>query len=404
MERAGIQIQRLLAPPTSRREFEHVERKGLGHPDSICDAVMEAISLALCKEYLDRFGRVLHHNLDKGMLVAGQTSPAPGGGTVDAPMRLIFGDRATLECGGVRVPVGEIAEATARRWFSERLRFVDPVRHLVFQNELRPGSPELVDIFGREELSANDTSAGVGFAPLTETERLVLAAERRLNSPEFRQRFPEAGEDVKVMAVRRGRALRLTVAVAFVDRFVAGERVYFDRKAEIREDLARFLETGLRELDGVAVDLNVLDDPRRGLGGMYLTVLGTSAEGADSGQVGRGNRANGLITLHRPMSMEAVAGKNPVSHVGKIYNVLSHRIADRICTSIEAIEESTVWLVSQIGRPLSDPWSVAVNVVLGDGANLADVEPTLQDVIEKELAGVHALVEQLVAGGIPAVV
>ena len=63
----------------------------------------------------------------------------------------------------------------------------------------------------------------------------------------------------------------------------------------------------------------------RGAGGMYLTVLGTSADGADGGQVGRGNRVNGLISLHRPMSTEAAAGKNPVSHVGKIYNLLAHR-------------------------------------------------------------------------------
>ena len=63
---------------------------------------------------------------------------------------------------------------------------------------------------------------------------------------------------------------------------------------------------------------------------MYLTLLGTSAEQGDSGQVGRGNRVCGLISLNRPMSVEAAAGKNPVSHVGKIYNVLAHELAMRI--------------------------------------------------------------------------
>src|SRR5215470_13848140 len=78
--------------PVSQQQIELVERKGLGHPDSICDALMEAISVALCQTYLDATGRVLHHNIDKGLLVAGQTSPALGGGTVNAPMHLIVGD------------------------------------------------------------------------------------------------------------------------------------------------------------------------------------------------------------------------------------------------------------------------------------------------------------------------
>lgn len=36
------------------------------------------------------------------------------------------------------------------------------------------------------------------------------------------------------------------------------------------------------------------------MGGMYLTVLGTLAEDADSGEVGLGNQVNGLIPMNRP--------------------------------------------------------------------------------------------------------
>jgi S-adenosylmethionine synthetase len=148
------------------------------------------------------------------------------------------------------------------------------VAHVVYQNEIQPGSPELVDIFARAELTANDTSAGVGYAPLTETERLVLEAEQYLNSHEFKQRFPEVGEDVKVMAFRCDRSLSLTVAAAFVDRFIPDARRYFDRKAAVRDDLERHLVARLQTLDHLDVALNTLDDPARGLGGMYLTVLG----------------------------------------------------------------------------------------------------------------------------------
>jgi S-adenosylmethionine synthetase len=397
----GIEIEHSANIPANRRQTEFVERKGLGHPDTICDAVMEAVSVALSQAYIGATGRVLHHNVDKGLLIAGQTSPAAGGGTVEAPMRLVLGDRATFECDQHRIPVEDIVESTATRWFQDNLRFVNPHEHLLLQNELRPGSAELTDIFARDRLTANDTSAAVGYAPLTETERLVLAAERWLNAADVKQRFPEAGEDVKVMGVRHGRRLNLTVAVAFVDRFVPNQRVYFDQKAAIGNDLTGALEARLDELDRIELSVNTLDDPKRGLGGMYLTVLGTSAEGADGGQVGRGNRVNGVISLNRPMSTEAAAGKNPVSHVGKIYNVLSHRIAHRIHAAVDGVEEVCVWLCSQIGCRLDDPWSTSVEVILSPDATLGDVEDSIRETVQFELADVHNLTSRLARGEFP---
>lgn len=394
-------VQAAPMPPVRARHAEFVERKGLGHPDSICDAVMEAVSVALSAEYIRVAGRVLHHNVDKGLLVAGQTTPRPGGGVVDAPMRFVFGDRATNEFAGRRIPVQEILEATTRAWLSRSLRFVDPQKHVVFQNELRPGSPELTDIFARTRLTANDTSAVVGYAPLTETERLVLAAERELNSADFKRRFPEIGEDIKVMGVRNGRRLTLTVAAAFVDRFVPDAKTYFERKAAVRSTLLHFLRAQLHDLDDVAVDVNTLDDPQRGLGGMYLTVLGTSAEGADGGQVGRGNRVNGLISLNRPMTTEAAAGKNPVSHVGKIYNLFSHHLAGELVARLPGLEEATVWLCSQIGRPLDDPWSVSVEIAPRAGVSVQELEPAVRDVVESELAAIDAFTERLIRGEFP---
>jgi len=393
-----ILVEHLPNIPVGRQQVELVERKGVGHPDSICDAIMEAVSVALSQAYIERAGRVLHHNIDKGLLVAGQTTPAVGGGTVNAPMRLVFGDRATTQWNGHHIDANDIAETTARRWLTENLRFVDPTEHIVFQNEIQPGSPELMDIFARDVLGANDTSAAVGYAPLTETERFVLAAERRLNSPEFKARFPEAGEDVKVMGARQGRQLALTVALAFVDRFVPDEKTYFVRKAAIRDDLQSYLETELNDLDHINIDINTLDEPGRGLGGMYLTVLGTSAEGADCGQVGRGNRVNGVISLNRPMGTEAAAGKNPVSHVGKIYNLLSHQIAGRIYESVDAVEEVYVWLCSQIGQPVDEPWIASAQVVLSPGAGLFDVQEEIEGIIDGELADIGAFTRRLARG------
>ncbi len=393
-----IFVEHLPNIPVGRQDVELVERKGVGHPDSICDAIMEAVSVALSQTYIELCGRVLHHNIDKGLLVAGQTTPALGGGRVDAPMRLVFGDRATMEWAGHRIDVGAIAEETARKWLREHLRFVDPEKHIVFQNEIKPGSPELMDIFEREVVGANDTSAAVGYAPLTETERLVLAAERRLNDPAFKAEFPEAGEDVKVMGVRQGRELVLTIALAFVDRFIPDEKTYFERKAAIRERLQQELQAQLNDLDRVRVDINTLDEAGRGVRGMYLTVLGTSAEGADCGQVGRGNRVNGVISLNRPMGTEAAAGKNPVSHVGKIYTLLTHQMAGRIYETVEPVEEVYVWLCSQIGQPIDRPLIASAQVILEPGVGLPEVEPQIREIIDDELAQIYRFTERLSRG------
>ncbi|MFO7742284.1 MAG: methionine adenosyltransferase [Anaerolineae bacterium] len=394
----NILVEEVPNLPMEEQPIELVERKGVGHPDSICDAVAEAVSVELSRAYRDRFGRVLHHNIDKGLLVAGGATPALGGGAVDEPMRLIFGDRATYEHKGVRIPVGEIAEATAKGWLRGHLRFVSPEEHVVFQNEIKPGSPELTDIFEREQIGANDTSAGVGYAPLSETEKLVLAVERHLNSTAFKAAHPEAGEDIKVMGYRFGRDLTLTVALAFVDRFISDEETYFERKAAIRDQLQEFVSRQSHTMEGVNIDINTLDEPSRGTSGMYLTVLGTSAEGGDCGQVGRGNRVNGVIAFNRPATTEAAAGKNPVSHVGKIYNLLSHEIAERVYLEVEGLREVTVYLCSQIGHPIDQPLVAAAQLVLSDGVALGDVKARVTEVIDRELATIHRFTERLIHG------
>ncbi len=394
----AITVESLDMVPVEEQQVELVERKGVGHPDSICDAIMEDISVALCKEYMDTFGRIVHHNIDKGLLVAGRTSPRIGGGVVDEPMKLVFGDRAIYRLGKKHVAVGEIAEQTARKWLSENLRFVDPNEHVVYQNEIKEGSPELTDIFDREVIGANDTSAAVGYAPLTEMERIVLNVERHLNSAEFKEAYPESGEDIKVMGYRRNRELILTIAMAFVDRFVDNVEAYFSRKEEIREAALDAVNRERLNFDKVVVDINTLDDKSRSEEGMYLTVLGTSAEGADCGQVGRGNKVNGVIALNRPMSTEAAAGKNPISHVGKIYSFLTHRIAEDIYDEVPGIREVYVWLCSQIGRPIDEPLIASVQLSLVKGVSLDTIKSQVEGIMERELDNICDFTADLARG------
>jgi S-adenosylmethionine synthetase len=395
-------INGLKQTPIEKQKLEIVERKGLGHPDSICDAIMDQISVRLSRAYLEKFGAIMHHNADKSLLVAGEIETIFGGGLVKKPMLLIFGDRATFEVNGVSLPVEEMTIQTAKEWFKKNLRFVDPEKHVRYAVELQPGSPELTDIFKRKGmiLGANDTSAAVGYAPMTKTERIVLETERYVNSKDFKKRFPESGEDVKVMGFRRAKNLNITIAMAFVDRFVESEKDYFRKKAALLEDIKTFVKEK-EYFENVTVDLNTLDVKGRGIDGIYLTVLGTSADSADSGQVGRGNRVNGVIPLNRPVGSEAAAGKNPVSHVGKIYNLLTHKIANSIYEQVQGIEEVYIWLLSQIGKPIDHPAIAAAQVVMKSGNSFEHIQKEIEEVVDSELENIEKFCMDLAYGKIP---
>ncbi|MGD8543631.1 MAG: methionine adenosyltransferase [Candidatus Bathyarchaeota archaeon] len=398
----NILINGLKQIPLEQQKLEIVERKGLGHPDSICDYIMDDLSVNLSREYLKKFGVIMHHNVDKSLLVAGEVEMKFGGGLVKEPMRLIFGDRATVEVDEVGIPVKEISVQTAKEWFKKNLRFVDPEKHVKYQVELKPGSAGLTDIFKRKGrlLGANDTSAAVGYAPMTRTETIVLETERYVNSTDFKKEFPASGEDVKVMGFRKNNELNLTVSMAFVDQFVESEKDYFKKKAEIFEEVNWFVKENT-DFEKITMKLNTLDVAGRGIDGIYLTVLGTSADGADSGQVGRGNRVNGLISLNRPFCSEAAAGKNPVSHVGKIYNVLTHRIARRIYHKVDGLAEVYIWLLSQIGKPIDEPAIAGAQVIMKKGNRFEDVRREVEEVMNFELENIDMFCKELAEGKIP---
>lgn len=381
--------------------LEIVERKGLGHPDTICDTVMNQISIDLSKEYLKKFDVVLHHNVDKSLLAAGVSAPSFKGGKIIEPMKFVFGDRATFKVGDEEIPVNEIAAKSASDWLKKNLRFVDPEKNVVYQSEIKPGSIALADIFDRkgEYLGANDTSAAVGYAPFTPTENIILDLEKHLNSSGFKKSFPESGEDIKLMGLRKEKNLNITVAMAMVDRFIDSEDDYFKKQEMIYEAIHGFVDDKYG-FDEVTIDINSLDVKGRGLDGLYLTVSGTSAEAGDSGQVGRGNNVAGVIPLNRPMSSEAAAGKNPVSHVGKIYNALCYRIANRVMDDVSGVKEIYVWLLSQIGKPINKPSVVSAQIIPERNIELKSVSSLIDEVIADEFDHLHQFCRDLAEGKI----
>ncbi len=332
---------------------EIVERKGIGHPDTISDAIAEEYSIAISTYYIENFKRILHHNVDKAMLVAGRARPVFGGGDVLEPINFYLVGRVITEVGDQKIPVNEIYLESARKWLQENIKNLDVERHIDLKLLVKPGSKDLVGLFdaSKEVPRANDTSFGVGFYPLSKTEETVLKLERYLNSDDFKKDHPELGEDIKVMGVRFGDHVKITIAAAFVSRFVNSLDDYLQKKETIRKKAEEFVKEILPYR--FTLELNSADLVDQGI--VYITVTGISGESGDDGQVGRGNRANGLITPYRPMSLEAVAGKNPVSHVGKIYNVFANEIAKRVYEKFDEVEDVLIYMVSQIGKPITEP-------------------------------------------------
>ena len=393
-----VVIEALAQPPVAARRVELVERKGLGHPDSMCDALVETVAVALNGMYRERTGTILHYNIDKALLVAGQCVTGFGWGRVTQPMTFYVGDRATFEADGVKLPVEETLHEAVDAWLATHLPRVRPGHDLQVRSVLAPGSVELCGVVTASgAIMANDTSGASGHAPLSPTEQTVLAVERFLNGPAFKARFPDTGEDVKVFGIREDDRLRLTVAMPLICFATASEAAYFARKDEILAALAaEFRDVPL----ALEWRLNNLDVRGRGADATYLTVTGTSAEHGDSGQVGRGNRANGVIAFARPAGGEATAGKNAVAHPGKVYSVLSHRLAALIHARCVDIEEVYVHLASRIGEPVDRPWT-GVQVILPRHVTLEDVEPTIRDIVETEFARLPAFREELLRGAYP---
>jgi S-adenosylmethionine synthetase len=396
---AGIFLEPIRSMPTFKKRFEIVERKGIGHPDTICDLIMNQISIELSKMYLKETGTIQHHNMDKSLLVAGQSENKFGGGKITKPMKLVIGDRATFEVKGQKLPVEDVAILTAKKWFDNNLRFVKE-EHVEYQLEVGTSSHELRSIFENpKSFVANDTSALVGYAPFTKTESSVLETEEYINSQNFKKEFPESGEDVKVMGFRNDNTLDLTIAMAFVDSHVDSENHYFKRKQDMLQSISEF-HRKRGDFDEVKITMNNLDTKNKGIEGLYLTVLGTSADNADSGEVGRGNMANRVISITRPAGSEATAGKNPVSHIGKIYNALSFKLAEEIQKAVPDLEEVLVWMYNVIGKPVNEPKAIIIQPISDKELDVAKFESAIKEIVEQNLNKMDEFCMQLASGKI----
>jgi S-adenosylmethionine synthetase len=392
----NIKVEALQQIPLEQQEIELVERKCIGHPDSLADGVAESISRALSLAYLEECGAVLHHNTDQGEIVAGESMPKYGGGKVIRPIYMLLDGRATKQFNGINIPTDAIAVEAARTYIRNTLTSLNLERDIIIDCRLGTGSTDLRDVFKPcQETTprANDTSFGVGHAPFSETETIIREVSDFIDKS-FRPKNPVIGQDIKIMGLRDGNTINLTLACAMVDRYCPGLPQYLEYKALLKEQVEHVARKYTRR--NVVVDVNTADDIDTG--SVFLTVTGTSAEMGDDGSVGRGNRCNGLITPNRPMSMEATSGKNPINHIGKIYNILSTQVAQKCVKEVDGIEEIYIRLLSQIGKPIDQPLVASVQVLMKPDIRLSDISRDIEAVVDSELAGITCITEKIIRG------
>jgi len=390
----NIFLEELKQVPIEKQSVEFVERKGIGHPDSIADGLAESVSRALCKMYKERYGRILHHNTDEVEVVGGQSAPVFGGGSILEPMYILLVGRATTEVSGIRLPYRTCALKAAYSYLEKNCKNLDVEWDVTLDCRIGQGSVDLRGLYETQRLLANDTSFGVGFGPLSETEKITLETEKFINGKLWKT-LPELGEDVKVMACRMGGEIDLTIAVAMVSSKIPDKDHYKSVIEETIEKVTDFAQKFTKRK--LKVFVNTADDYQKGI--YYLTVSGLSMENGDDGSVGRGNRCNGLITPMRPMSMEASAGKNPVTHVGKLYNILSNQVADDIVKLGKGdILEVHTRILSQIGRPIDEPHAASAKVLYADNVNPNKYEKEINGIYDERLANITSLTEEIVNG------
>jgi len=383
-----------------------VERKGKGHPDSIADACAEACSRTLTNYYLNEFGRYFHLNVDKAAYVAGQAAPTFGGGEILQPQEFEIIGRAidvVLVNGQLRrVPVRSLLRQTIADVFRSTLRNIDLERDLIIDARTKSGSIDLTGLYDQEASGiesiplANDTSFGVGFAPFSPVEQMVYNVENYLNSDAFKDKCPASGEDIKVMGLRVGDKIELTICNGMVSKYVHDKSEYINACETVREAALHVCE-GVACTHETNVYVNTGDRIDQGI--MFLTITGTSAEAGDDGQVGRGNRANGLITPGRVQSLEAAAGKNSQNHVGKLYSLVANRAARRIIAELQGdVVECQIRILSQIGHPINQPWMGDIELLPAPNVNFTQVSAKAKEILQLELDDYLNLRKELLAG------
>lgn len=383
----------------SEMPYEFVERKGVGHPDTICDAIAEKASILYSKYFLEKYGRVAHHWFDKVMLIGGASIIEFGKGRIVKPYKVIFAGKCAKKYENEYIPLYEILRQATIDVLSKCLTGFKASNHVIVidetvdyhgagrhNNRYQPKDiDDLIDI-NNMQLTSNDCNLLSSYAPYSTLERIVLFTERLINGTEFKNKFPEIGWDVKLVGYRNIDKYYLLINIPFIASLVKNSNEYFKIKNRAVEEIKNCLRMNF----DVEIELNV--NPQDLKGNYYLTVLGSVADTGDVGVVGRGNRINGLITPMRTMSIEAPAGKNPLDHTGKLYGVLARMIAQEVYKAIG--KENEVHIFTAKEASLDNPEHVSIHIFEWDDNE--EEKEIVENIVKKHLLQSSSLTKKLI--------
>ena len=355
--------------------FEIVERKGKGHPDTLSDTLAEKLSNAYSKYTLENFGAVLHHNFDKVGMMGGKCNVEFGSGKMLKPIRVLLNGRASSKFGNTIIDVKSLLLNETKKFFNDNfpmLNFDTDVRIIYEVSEgSSPGGvkgheskrhrwfePESLDDLNElKHLNCNDTSMGCSFYGYSILENIVSTIERTLNSKEYKKNHKWIGSDIKIMGFRQDKKVSITMCVPQLCMQVNSIDEYVKNKEKVRNDVIDIVK---KLYPKVMLDLyiNTRDKITKDNTDLYLTFTGSSIEMGDEGFVGRGNRMGGLITPRRFYTMEGICGKNPIYHTGKMYSVASYIISKKINEAFNV--NCSVEMIGQSGQPLANPFKITI--------------------------------------------
>lgn len=359
--------------PIGKQPFEIVERKGLGHPDTVADGLAESISIEYSKYCLTKFGAILHHNVDKTAVIGGLCEIDFNLGKIKKPVRAMLDGRMSECFGKHKIDIKEIQIIAVKNYLKKVLPQLDTDKWLKIHSFVSSSSRNYFwfhprsfeDIPDYYEPYANDTSTTVGFWPLSTTEKIILECEKFFYDSRLRPKFNFIGQDIKVMAMRRDKNLDLILCIPFFSHKISSSTDYENRLDLIRKKLLTYI-TNLKGkyYSSLKIKLHLNTEDQRVKNkttakGYYFVVTGSALDYGEEGVAGRGNRSRGIISSVRPYSIESICGKNPVYHVGKVYSYIANSLSEKIATVLNC--EVNVIITTRNGDPLYNPYSIIIN-------------------------------------------
>lgn len=389
------------------------ERKGIGHPDTLADNLAEYLSAKYSRYTLDKYGAILHHNFDKLGILGGKSIVSFGGGHMVRPIRILVNGRVSDKFGDEDIPYEDLISEGIFEFIESRFGDLIP-RDMIsitynISNASSPGHKDdndksgssrkywfqprdLSDLPEIKSLFSNDTSIGCGYFPLKDIESYIIQLEHDITLGEFTKAHDWVGTDVKIMGSQIKDVTEITLCVPQISRYVKDLEEYIKNISTIKEYLKNHSEKHYGK--AINFNLNTRDDYKKQE--LYLTATGSSIESGDEGLVGRGNRVNQVISINSPMSMEGASGKNPVYHIGKLYYIAAHEIAQKIYNKFNKLENE-VYLVSNSGKRLVEPWKTIVKVPFDSAVK----EDEIQQFTEQCLLDIPSITDRLVDSDTP---